>query len=113
MDIKVAHLPGGVAVVTPSDKLNMASAMELREAISALVTAGMFFLVIDLSEVDFIDSSGLGGLVSGLKTARQHGGDLRLAAPNDQVKLVLELTNLDKVLVAYADSESALQAWPR
>jgi anti-sigma B factor antagonist len=113
MDIKVRHLPGGVAVVSPSEKLNMATAMDLREAISALVSSGMNFLIIDLSEVDFIDSSGLGGLVSGLKKAREQGGDLRLAAPNEQIKLVLELTNLDKVLASFTDAETALQEWPR
>jgi anti-sigma B factor antagonist len=47
-----------------------------------------------------MDSSGLGALIAGLKSARQAGGDLRLARPNEQVRTVLSLTNLDRVLRA-------------
>ncbi|MBC7590775.1 MAG: STAS domain-containing protein [Salinibacterium sp.] len=62
---------------------------------------------VDLSDVDFIDSSGLGALIGGLKAARQAGGDLRIAAPNEQVRLVLQLTNMERVLTAYPAASSA------
>ena len=64
-------------------------------------------VVVDLSAVEFIDSSGLGALISGLKVARQAGGDLRIAAPTRQVITVLELTNLNRVLRAHPDPGSA------
>jgi len=111
MDIGVEHRPGGLTVLRPAGRLNMTTAMDLRQAIVALVTSGSPFVVVDLSQVDFIDSSGLGGLVSGLKTAREAGGDLRLAAPTDQVRLVLQLTNLEKVLIHFDDTELALRSW--
>ena len=66
-----------------------------------------FWIVVDLTAVDFIDSSGLGALVNGLKIARQAGGDLRISAPTDQVKLVLQLTNMERVLYPYPTVESA------
>jgi anti-sigma B factor antagonist len=64
---------------------------------------------VNLAETTFVDSSGLGALVSGLKSARQAGGDLRLVAPSEQVSMVLRLTNLDRVLQPRASVEEALR----
>ena len=61
----------------------------------------------DVSDT-FVDSSGLGALVSCLKSARQAGGDLRLVAPTEQVSMVLKLTNLDRILQPRASVEEAL-----
>jgi anti-sigma B factor antagonist len=58
-------------------------------------------IVVELSAVTFMDSSGLGALVGALKTARQAGGDLRIAAPSEQVVMVLQLSNLDRVLTLF------------
>jgi anti-anti-sigma factor len=76
----------------------MLAAPDLREQLHELVRAGNTRLVVDLSAVETIDSSGLGALISGLKAARQGGGDLRISAPSEQAVAVLELTNLDRVL---------------
>jgi anti-sigma B factor antagonist len=54
-----------------------------------------------------MDSSGLGALISGLKTARQAGGDLRIAGAGPQVEAVLDLTNLKRVLRPRPDVASA------
>ncbi|MBX9920794.1 MAG: STAS domain-containing protein, partial [Mycolicibacterium frederiksbergense] len=59
----------GVVVVTPAGRLNMVAAPTLRKELHAIVESGQTRLVVDLSEVDFIDSSGLGALISGLKVA--------------------------------------------
>ena len=107
MDFSVRELDGGVAVVSLGGRLNMVSASRLREAVASAVEDGHNRVVVDLAAVDFIDSSGLGALISGLKSAREAGGDLRLASPNDQVKLVLQLTNMDRVLAAYPSAEAA------
>lgn len=72
---------GTSTVVQPTGRLNMVAAPRLREQLHGLVENGSSRLVVDLSRTDFIDSSGLGALVSGLKAARQAGGDLRIAAP--------------------------------
>ncbi|WP_020691389.1 STAS domain-containing protein [Aeromicrobium massiliense] len=88
----------GIGVVTPKGRLNMVSAKQLRTAVSELVDAGTTKVVVDLAETTFLDSSGLGALVAGLKSARQAGGDLRIARPTQQVVTVLGLTNMDKVL---------------
>ncbi|TCJ00543.1 STAS domain-containing protein [Aeromicrobium sp. IC_218] len=88
----------GIGIVTPKGRLNMVSAKQLRTAVAELVDAGTTKVVVDLAETTFLDSSGLGALVAGLKSARQAGGDLRIARPTQQVVTVLGLTNMDKVL---------------
>jgi anti-sigma B factor antagonist len=54
-----------------------------------------------------VDSSGLGALIGCLKSARQAGGDLRIAQPTAQVTMVLQLSNLDRVLKSYGSAEEA------
>ncbi len=94
-------------VIRPEGRLNMVAAPRLRDQLHELVGSGSSRIVVDLSGTDFIDSSGLGALVSGLKVARQAGGDLRIAAPTPQVVTVLELTNLNRVLRVHPSADSA------
>lgn len=97
----------GIGVVTPQGRLNMVSARRLKEILSELVTNGTTRIVVDLGETSFLDSSGLGALVGGLKSARQAGGDLRIARVSPAVMTVFELTNLDRVLRARESVEAA------
>jgi len=90
--------PDGVGVVSPKGRLTMASARQMREILTDLVNAGTTRIVVDMQETSFLDSSGLGALIAGLKSARQAGGDLRIARPTVAVMTVFTLTNLDKVL---------------
>jgi anti-sigma B factor antagonist len=107
MELTVQELADGVAIVSLDGRLNMVTAGRLRDVVSTTVESGFPRVVVDLSGVDFIDSSGLGALISGLKTARLAGGDLRITAPTEQVQLVLQLTNMERVLPAFADSATA------
>jgi anti-sigma B factor antagonist len=105
--VATEHVEGGV-VLTPKGRLTVVSVPTLREAVAAALEAGGRILVVDLRETTFVDSSGLGALVSALKSSRQAGGDLRLVAPSEQVSMVLRLTNLDRVLQPRATVEEAL-----
>jgi anti-sigma B factor antagonist len=107
MGFTVKELEKGVAVVRVEGRLNMTTAGGLRDLVASAVAEGNVRVVVDLAAVEFIDSSGLGALINGLKTARQAGGDLRIASPNDQVKLVLSLTNVEKVLPPYESIDVA------
>lgn len=95
-------------VITPRGRLNMVAAPRLRTLLTETVKGGQKRIVVDLSATDFMDSSGLGAIIAGLKTARQAGGDLRIASVTPQVAMVLQLTNLDRVLRAYETPEAAL-----
>jgi len=97
----------GIGVVMPRGRLNMVSARRLKELLSELVSDGTSRIVVDMAETTFLDSSGLGALIAGLKSARQAGGDLRIARPTPSVQTVFQLTNLDKVLRARETVEGA------
>jgi anti-sigma B factor antagonist len=97
-------------VIRPHGRLNMVTAPSLKEIVTTAIETGTPRIIIDLADVDFMDSSGLGALVSVLKSARQAGGDLRISSPSDQVRMVLTLTNLDRVLALYDTVEEALRS---
>jgi anti-sigma B factor antagonist len=99
------------AVLRPTGRLNMVAAPALKDLMTENVSAGRDRLVIDLSEVVFIDSSGLGALIAGLKATRQSGGDLRIAHAPEQVMTVLRLTNLDRVLRSHPTVADASHDW--
>ena len=92
-------------------RLNMTAAPEFRRYLEAIFEEGAARVVVDLTGTSFIDSSGLGALIGGLKQARSRGGDLRIAAPSEQVRMVLGLTNLDRVLKPYDDVDEAGREW--
>jgi len=96
-----------VTVIQPTGQLNMVGASTLRKQLQEIVDNGGNRIVVDLSTTEFIDSSGLGALISGLKMARQAGGDLRITATPPQVCTVLELTNLNRVLPTYDSADTA------
>jgi anti-sigma B factor antagonist len=96
------------AVVRLRGRLTMDNAAALRSTVTEALDAGRTRIVLDLSDCEFIDSSGLGAVIGGLKTARQAGGDLRIASLTAQVASVLQLTNLDRVLRPYDSVAGAL-----
>jgi anti-sigma B factor antagonist len=111
MRVTVDPQPGGAAVVKLAGRLDLLSAASVRQELAGAVAAGHPRLVVDLAEVEFIDSTGLGSLVSGLKAARTAGGDLRLARPAEQARAILQLTTLDRVLKPFATTEEALAGY--
>lgn len=95
------------SVVRTDGRLTATSAPAVRTAIADLIESGHARIAVDLSATPFIDSSGLGVLIGGLKSARQASGDLRIAGATDAVRKVLALTNLDRVLRDYPSVEDA------
>lgn len=67
------------------------------EIVAALDNAGGGRLLVEMSQVEFCDSTGINVLLSGLKRARERGGDLEIVAPSGTVSKVLEVTGLDAV----------------
>jgi anti-sigma B factor antagonist len=108
LDVQSRQTDSGVTVLAPSGRLDVVGAPALKEAVSEAMKNGQPRLVIDMEGVTFVDSSGLGSVVSALKQVRTSKGDLRLAAPNQQVRVVLELTTLDRVFPYFATVEEAL-----
>ncbi|GAB2615098.1 STAS domain-containing protein [Kocuria himachalensis] len=106
MEFTVEHAPG-YTVIAGTGRLNMVRAPKLREVVAEVVAAGHHHVVLDMAGVEFVDSSGLGALIGCLKLTRQAGGDLRIAQVNDQVRMVLKLTGMDRVLTPYGSVQEA------
>lgn len=70
-----------------------------RQVLDQVVDGGDVDIAVDLGEVNFIDSSALAELVRGMKHARERGGDLVLRSPSDPVRVIFELTGLDRAFV--------------
>ena|SRR5689334_12385434 len=88
-------------------RLNATSTQKLKTKLKQLVDGNKAELILDMSGVSFIDSSGLASLVSGLKYAREHGGWLKLAGVNQQVASIFKMTLLDRVFELYPSVEAA------
>ncbi len=108
LEVQTRQTDGGVTVVAPTGRLDVAGAPALKDAMSDLARNGPPKVVIDMEGVSFVDSTGLGSVIAALKQFRRRQGVLRLAAPNQQVRVVLELTTLDKVFPYFASVEEAL-----
>lgn len=108
LDVQTRQVDNGVTVVAPTGRLDVLGAPALKDAISEALKNGSPRVVLDLEGVSFVDSTGLGSVIAALKQIRGSQGDLRLAAPNQQVRVVLELTTLDRVFPYFATVEEAL-----
>jgi anti-sigma B factor antagonist len=101
-DVEVLRLEG---------RLEASSARDIREKVSSLSRENRVKLVIDMANVDFIDSSGLGSLVSSLRTVNKLGGDIKISALQDQVRSIFELTRLHRIFGIYNDSTAAAMSF--
>ncbi|HKU12192.1 MAG TPA: STAS domain-containing protein [Sinomonas sp.] len=101
------HEHEACTVITATGRLNVNGAPELKAAVNEAIAAGHRRLVLDLAGTDFMDSSGMGAIVSSLKSARGAGGDLRIAQAGEQLLMVLRLTRLDRILTPYASVQEA------
>jgi anti-sigma B factor antagonist len=98
----------GKTVVAVGGEIDVYTAPKLRDKITELVGEGVYDLVIDLSAVEFLDSTGLGVLVGGLKKVRAHNGSLNLVCNQDRLLKIFRITGLAKVFVIHDDAASAL-----
>ena len=89
-------------------ELVMANATEVRKAIISHIGGGRRHLVLDLSDTDFVDSSGLSVLVAVLKAVRKVGGEVVLLNLSEGVRTLIELTRMNEVFDIYADRDAAV-----
>ena len=102
---------GNVTVISPEGKMVIGEPVETFEAtVVDLVDRGDHLVVIDLSRVTRIDSSGVGSLVSALRNCRDEGGDVRLSGPSDHLRKVLEMMGLEQVFEIDPDTSSSISA---
>jgi anti-sigma B factor antagonist len=101
-----------VTVVDVSGRITLGEGnVMLREIVRQLVEAGHKKIAMNLHEVGYVDSSGLGELVKAYTTVRNHGGQLKLVNPSKRVQDLLQMTNLSAVFTIEADEASAIQSF--
>ena len=109
MDLSVtSREQGGRTVVEVGGEIDVYTAPVLRERLNDLVGEGHHHLVVDMENVDFLDSTGLGVLVGGLKRVRAHDGSLQLVCNQDRLLKIFRITGLAKVFVIHESAEAAL-----
>jgi anti-sigma B factor antagonist len=113
MKVDIDKLADNVNLIKLSGRLDAGGSTVTRESLKTLAAQERPHLILDLSEVSFIDSSGLGALVSVLKAARQQGGDLVMCGAQQQAKMLFKLTMLDQILTQYDTIDEAKTHWSK
>lgn len=102
---------GEVVVIEVEGQLIVGNRQELKQKVLDEAEAGARKVLIDFARTGYIDSSGLGVLVSLAKRLRELGGDLRLANLNDDLQTLFELTKLDSLFQIADTRERALESF--
>jgi anti-sigma B factor antagonist len=102
----------GITVLDLSGRITLGEgSVQLRDAVRGLISKGAKGILLNLSDVNYIDSSGLGELVSAFTTAKNQGADVKLLGLTKKVKDVLQLTKLYTVFDIYDDEASAIASF--
>ncbi|MDP9433644.1 MAG: STAS domain-containing protein [Actinomycetota bacterium] len=111
MDLSLStRAEGDRTIVVVGGEIDVYTAPKLREQLIELVSAGQYNLIVDMEAVDFLDSTGLGVLVGGLKRVRAHEGSLRLVCSQERILKIFRITGLTKVFPIHSSVEEALAA---
>ncbi|MGH7707971.1 MAG: STAS domain-containing protein [Vulcanimicrobiaceae bacterium] len=97
-------------VVDIGGEIDVYTSPKVKDALSELIDDGNYHLVISLEKVRYIDSTGLGVLIGGLKRVREHGGSVNLVCTSPQIKKIFDITGLVKIFGIFGDEQSAVNA---
>lgn len=112
MDIKVnvREAQADCYIVELSGEIDVYTSPKVKDAIGDLIDRGIYNLVIDLEKVRYIDSTGLGVLIGGLKRVREHGGSVNLVCTNPQIRKIFDITGLVKIFGIFETEDAAMKA---
>ncbi|MDO9378146.1 MAG: STAS domain-containing protein [Nocardioidaceae bacterium] len=111
MDLSLnARSQGEFEVIEVAGEIDVYTAPRLREALVDLVAKGRHQLVIDVERVEFLDSTGLGVLVGGLKRVRSHNGSLDIVCTQDRLLKIFRITGLTKVFGIFDTVDAAVSS---
>jgi anti-sigma B factor antagonist len=105
------EVKGEVLVLEAPQKLDTHASEFFRKQLAQLVKSGNFKLVIDLKKTTYINSTGLGAIVSQIATCRSNSGDVRLANTPDSILSLLDITHLNKVLKSFDSVKLAVKSY--
>lgn len=107
MNVNLEKINGYSVLFIKEERIDAHNSGELKEYILHMIEQGEVKVIVQLEQVRFIDSSGLGALLSGYKNAAAKSGKLALACCKQQVLSMFELTRLNRVFEIYADLNEA------
>jgi anti-sigma B factor antagonist len=111
VDLKLGHYAkDGIEVIDIRGEIDMYTAPRLRELLIDLVSKGSYQLVVNLDKVGFLDSTGLGVLVGGLRRVRAHDGSLDLVCTREPILKIFRITGLTEVFGIYQTVDQAIAA---
>ena len=110
MSIKVRQ-ETELMVVTLSGRFDALMAKEFKNCMSGLIDNSRVLIALDMAEIDFIDSSGLGSLVGALKGVAREKGEIRIAGLSPEVRTIFELTRLHRIFDIYENIETACASY--
>lgn len=111
MELEVSiEMQAGACVLHVAGEVDVYTAPRLKVALTDAADRGCAPLIVDMEQVGFIDSSGLGVLVGALRRVKEAGGDLRLVCTRDNVVKIFRITGLDKVFSLFSSVEQAQEA---
>ena len=111
MDLKLGHYTkDGIEVIDVEGKIDIYTAPRLRELLIDLVSTDNCQLIVNMDKVEFLDSTGLGVLVGGLKRVRAHDGSLDLVCTQERILKLFRITGLTKVFGIYETVDQAIAA---
>ncbi|HPP75316.1 MAG TPA: STAS domain-containing protein [Armatimonadota bacterium] len=105
--IDTYNLENGVPVIKLEGEVDVYTVPQLKQQMISLLESGTKQIVIDLTKVEYFDSTALGVLIGGLKRMRERDGNLSLICPNPRIRRVFEITGLDKVFDIYNSVDDA------
>ena len=100
----------GFTVITVGGEIDVYTAPKLREKLISLVDDGRYQLIVDMEGVEFLDSTGLGVLVGGLKRVRAHDGSIDLVCTQSRILRIFRITGLNKVFSIHDTVPDAIAA---
>ncbi|MCX4546866.1 anti-sigma factor antagonist [Streptomyces sp. NBC_01565] len=103
------HVSEHITVVTLSYELDVYNAPDLRKLIVELISQGRVFLVLDMTMVDGMDSTGTGVLVGALKRVRAYDGGISLVVPHERIHKIFRITGLTKVFPIFDSVDRAVE----
>ena len=111
MNLKLGHYAtDGIEVIDVQGEIDIYPAPRLRELLIDLVSQGSYQLIVNLDEVGFLDSTGLGVLVGGLRRVRAHNGSLDLVCTQQPILKIFRITGLTEVFGIYETVDQAIAA---
>lgn len=108
MKLQTEKINGSMVLYIKEKRLDAHNSGELKDQMLQLGENGKVHIIVDLKEIHFIDSSGLGALLSGHKNATLRNGSFKLSSPQSQVQSMFELTRLHRVFDIYPSVQEAL-----